>query len=68
MLVPTHFHFSSRRDFNTYSLKKKIKKKILFIYLKERTSRGEAEKEGEADSLLNREPDEKGLDPRTLGS
>ena len=45
--------------------------KILFIYLRERegrrvqTSRGEAD--GEADSVLGREPDV-GLDPRTLRS
>ena len=44
--------------------------KILFMYLRERKkqqSRGWAEGEGEADSLLSREPDS-GLNPKTLGS
>ena len=46
--------------------------KILFIYLTQRNrenthARGVAKREGEAGSLLSREPN-KGLDPRTLGS
>jgi len=46
---------------------------ILFIYLRERETGTEHEQgkevegEGEAHSLLSREPDA-GLDPRTLGS
>ena len=46
--------------------------KILFIYLAERATEraqagGAAERKGEADDLLSREPDV-GLDSRTLGS
>ena len=36
-------------------------------HVKEHEPEGGAEREGEADSLLSREPDV-GLDPRTLGS
>ena len=43
---------------------------ILFIYLTERVSAqaGAAEGEGEADSPLSREPQGRGLNPRTPGS
>ena len=41
--------------------------KILFIYLRERLNRGDAEGGGEADSQLSRESD-MGLDPRTVRS
>ena len=52
------------------SLHGEVFKKILFIYLTKREHKqGEqqAEGEGEAGSLLTREPDV-GLEPRTLGS
>jgi len=40
---------------------------LLTLFEREHTSGGGAEREGEADSLLSREPDT-GLEPRTLGS
>ena len=42
-------------------------KNIFFIYLSESMSRGGAEGEGEADPLLNGEPN-MGVDPRILRS
>jgi len=40
---------------------------LLTLFEREHTSGGGAEREGEADSTLSKEPNE-GLDPRTLAS